>query len=71
MRFVSLAKKNPGADAPSEAGVGLFAIVKNCTPPENFRALSRESNFTPMPISDLSGAVFGNIYTIASGGRLA
>ena len=36
-------------------------LVLNGTPPEFFRALSRESSFTPMPISDLSGAVFGNI----------
>ena len=58
-----LGKKNIGANAPSEAGVGLFAsrgsLLNSST--ENFRALPRESSFTPMPISDLSGAVFGNI----------
>ena len=36
-------------------------LVLNFTPPEFFRAPSRESSFTPTPISDLSGAVFGNI----------
>ena len=31
VRFMSLANKNPGADAPSEAGVGLFASAEWCS----------------------------------------